>query len=81
MFQGVLIHFNTIFHFHIQQKRRKTKEFLALAFFEIFQFLVETEKATGFKSLLVYWEVNQMVSKFQITFLNKTCKKRSKTKK
>ena len=42
----------------------------------------ETRKATGFKSLRINcWEINQVTSKCQISFLNKTCKNRPKTEK
>ena len=44
--------------------------------------LVRTRQATGFKSLRVNcWEINQVTSKCQIDFLEKTCKGKSKTEK
>ena len=43
---------------------------------------VKTRKSTGFKSLRVScWELNQLAWKCLILLLEKTCKKRSKTKK
>ena len=45
-------------------------------------FVNKTRKATGFKSLQVNCrDINQVTSKYQMYFLDKTCKKRSKTEK
>ena len=47
-----------------------------ITFFENFQLLIETRKATSFTSLQVkYKEVNQVPSKCQMNFSDKTCKK------
>ena len=46
------------------------------ASFEIFQLLIETRKATGFKFLRENcWEINQVTSKCQMHFSNKISKK------
>ena len=47
-----------------------------------FCLISETRKSTGFNSLRInYWEINQVTSKCQMDFLDKTFKKRSKTEK
>ena len=48
-----------------------------IAGFKIFHFLIETRKATGFKSLQVNCrEIDQVTLKYQIIFFDKTCKKK-----
>ena len=47
-----------------------------------FSLLKYTRKATGLKPLRVTcWEIDQVVPKCKMDFLDKTCKKRSKTEK
>lgn len=45
-----------------------------------YDFKTKQKKATGFKSLgLNSWDITQVTSKSQMNFLDKTCKKMSKT--
>ena len=60
------------------------KIFRRVAFISLFfqYHNITTREANGFKSLRInYWEINQVISKCQMDFLDKTFKKRSKTEK